>query len=339
MGPAAQFKIDNKTKPLGALGKLEELAYRISLIQNNLNPAINKSYMFVFAGDHGVVEEGVSAFPAEVTGQMVDNFLDGGAAINVLCRHHNIDIRVVDMGVNKVFTDHPNLIQKKVRRGTRSFTLEAAMTTAEMTKAVQHGMDLFCEFNQSEKIDIIGLGEMGIGNTTSASAIISIITGILPTSATGRGTGLDNKGVEHKIKVIEKTLNFHHLDSQNGFEILCKIGGFEIAGIVGAALAAASQQTIIVLDGVISTAAGLVANLINPKVKDYFIASHISVEKAHQAALSHLGLNPILDLEMRLGEGCGAALVIDLADSACRIMREMASFDEAGVAKKKKILS
>ena len=335
LGPKAQWKIDNKTKPLGALGKLEELAYRLSLIQNSLEPVIKRRGMLVFAGDHGVVEEGVSAYPAEVTGQMVDNFLDGGAAINVLCRHHNIDLRVVDMGVDKIFADHPALIRKKVRRGTRNFAVEAAMTAQEMVKAVQNGMDVFTEFNQKKKIDIIGLGEMGIGNTTSASAIISAITGITPSAVTSRGTGIDNKGLEHKVKVIEKALKFHDLDPENGFEILRKIGGFEIAGIVGAALVAAYNQTAIVLDGVISTAAGLIAYLINPDVKGYLISGHKSVETAQQAALSYIGLTPIIDLNMRLGEGTGAALTIDLADASCRIMREMASFDEAGVAQKK----
>ena len=334
LGAKAQWKIDNKTKPLGALGKLEELAYRLSLIQNRLDPVIKRRGMLVFAGDHGVVEEGVSAYPAAVTGQMVDNFLDGGAAINVLCRYHNIDLRVVDMGVDKIFAEHPALIRKKVRRGTRNFAIEAAMTAQEMVKAVENGMDVFTEFKQKKKIDIVGLGEMGIGNTTSASAIISVITGGPPSAVTSRGTGIDNKGLEHKVEVIEKALKFHDLDPENGFEILREIGGFEIAGIVGAALAAAYSRTAIVLDGVISTAAGLLAYLINPDVKGYLISGHKSVETAQQAALSYIGLTPIIDLNMRLGEGTGAALTIDLADAACHIMREMASFDEAGVDKK-----
>ncbi len=334
--PAAKWKIDNKAKPQGSLGKLENLACRLSLIQDNLNPEINRKCMFVFAGDHGVVEEGVSAFPSEVTGQMVDNFLNGGAAINVFCRHHKIELRVVDMGVDKVFEAHPALIRKKVRRSTRNFAIEPAMTEDEMVKAVQNGMDVVTEYNENRKIDIVGLGEMGIGNTTSASAIISSITGISSGAATGRGTGVDNKGLEHKAKVIEKAMNFHRLDSNDGFAILCKTGGFEIAGIVGAILAAASYKTAVVLDGVISTAAGLVACLINPDVKGYLLSGHKSVEVAQQVALSHMKLDaPILDLNMRLGEGTGAALAIDLVCVACRMMGEMASFDEAGVSKKK----
>lgn len=334
LGPKAQWKIDNKTKPLGALGKLETLAFRLSLIQDTLNPMIHRKAIFVFAGDHGVVEEGVSAYPSEVTGQMVENFLEGGAAINVLCRHHGIHMRVVDMGVATVFDDHPALIKKKVRPGTRNFALAPAMSDREMVEAVQNGMDVFTQAYQRQKIDIVGLGEMGIGNTTSASAIISTVTGISPAAATGRGTGIDNKGLEHKAGVIEKALNFHKPDPVNGFDILIKIGGFEIAGMAGAALAAAHHKTAIVLDGVISTAAGLLACLINPDVSGYLISGHKSVEIAQKAALSHMGLDPVIDLNMRLGEGTGAALTIDLADAACRIMREMASFDTAGVSNK-----
>ncbi len=329
---AAQDKIDNKTKPLGALGKLEDLAVQMSLIQNTLNPEINKKASFVFAADHGITEEGVSAFPAEVTFQMVDNFLKGGAAINVLCRHHDIDIKVVDMGVNADFKDHPDLIKKKVRKGTRNFAIEDAMTGQEVFQALAGGMEAFLSIYDKQKIDIVGMGEMGIGNTTSASSIISTITGITPSQATGRGTGIDDKGLAHKTEIIEKALNFHRPDPKNGYEILEKIGGYEIAGMAGAALAAASKGTAVVLDGVISTAAGLVAYIINPHVIGYFISGHKSVEISQKAALSHMGLDPVIDFNMRLGEGTGAALTIDIADAACKIMREMASFDDAGVS-------
>ncbi len=333
---AARDKIDNKTKPLGALGKLEHLAVKISLIQDTLDPIIDKKAMFVFAGDHGVAEEGVSAFPAEVTFQMVDNFLKGGAAINVLCRHHNIDIKVVDMGVNADFEDHPDLIKKKVRKGTRNFAVEEAMTENEVFEALAGGMDAFLSVYDKQKIDIVGLGEMGIGNTTSASAIISTITGISPAEATGRGTGIDDKGLANKTEIIERALKFHRPVSDNGYEILRKIGGYEIAGIAGAVLAAASKGVTIVLDGVISTAGGLVAYIINPDIIGYMIAGHKSVEASQKAALLHMGLDPIIDLNMRLGEGTGAALTIDIADAACKIMREMASFDDAGVSSQEK---
>ena len=330
----AVSKMDNKTKPLGSLGSLEELALRICLVQNTLNPRVDHKSILVFAGDHGVVEEGVSAYPASVTGEMVKNFLNGGAAINVLCRQFDIDMSIVDMGVNADFPPHPMLFDKKVRKGTRNFALEEAMTPEEAEESVSKGMAVFYEKYASNKIDMIGLGEMGIGNTTAASAIICAITGITPIQATGRGTGLDDKGMERKTEIIERVLNFHKPDPEDGFDILCKIGGYEIAGIVGAVLAAVSKGTVVVLDGVISTAAGLVAHTSKPEIGGYLISGHKSVEVAQQAALSHMGLEPVIDFGMRLGEGTGAAITMNVADTACRIMREMASFEEAGVSNK-----
>lgn len=333
---AATAKIDDKTKPLGALGRMEDLAVQMSVIQNNLNPAVNQKSLFVFAGDHGITEEGVSAYPSEVTAQMVDNFLNGGAAINVLCRHHNIDMKVVDMGVKADFSPHPDLLMKKVAKGTKNFAIEDAMTRREMITALENGMTTFLDAHEKSPIDIVGVGEMGIGNTTSASAIISLITGITPARATGRGTGIDDKGLAHKTKVIERVLAFHALNPANGFEILQKIGGFELAGITGAVLAAASKKTAVVMDGVISSAAGLVAYTINPAIQGYLISGHKSVEQAQKAALDHMGLTPLIDLNMRLGEGTGAALAIDMADAACKIMSQMASFDEAKIARAKR---
>ena len=329
----ATVKMDDKTKPLGALGRIEDLAIRMSLIQDDLNPEIRQKNLFVFAADHGITEEGVSAYPSEVTAKMVDNFLNGGAAINVLCRHHNIDMKVVDMGVKGEFNAHPDLLMKKVASGTKNFAIEDAMTKDEMIRALENGMSVFLNAHEKTPIDIVGLGEMGIGNTTSASAIISVITGMTPAQATGRGTGIDDKGLSHKTEVIEKVLAFHTPDPANGFEILQKIGGFEIAGIAGAVLAAVSKQTAVVLDGVISTAAGLVAYVINPAVQGYLISGHKSVEHSQTAALSHMNLVPLIDFGMRLGEGTGAALAMDMANAACKIMRQMASFDEARVAR------
>lgn len=329
---AAQHKIDYKTKPLGALGRLEELAIQMSLIQGSLEPKIRQKNIFVFAGDHGVTEEGVSAFPSEVTAQMVLNFLSGGAAINVLCRHHNIEIKIVDMGVKADFNDHPDLLTKKVAKGTRNLALEEAMTKEQAWQGLKNGMEAFLQSYEHKPIDIVGLGEMGIGNTTPASAIISAITGISPEQATGRGTGIDNQGLEQKTKVIQRALELHHPNPKDGLDVLRKVGGFEIAGIAGAVLAAAAKRCAVVLDGVISTAAGLIAYQINPDIKGYLLAGHRSVEQAQQAALEHMGLRPLLDLDMRLGEGTGAALSIDLAEAACKIMCEMASFEEAGVS-------
>jgi nicotinate-nucleotide--dimethylbenzimidazole phosphoribosyltransferase len=333
--PAIQQKMDNKTKPLGALGRLETLAMQICQIQQTLSPRLDGKFLFVFAADHGITEEGVSAYPSEVTGQMVTNFLDGGAAINVLCRHHGIDMRIVDMGVNADLAPHAQLVDKKVRRGTRNFALEPAMTRGEAIQALEAGMACFFDAHARQPLQIIGLGEMGIGNTTSAAAIISTVTGIPPEQATGRGTGVDDAGMRHKIKVINKVLDFHCPAPTDGLDILCKVGGFEIAGIAGATLAAASKGVAVVLDGVISTAAGLIAYLIKPEIKGYLISGHRSVEIAQAAALEMMGLTPVVNLDMRLGEGTGAALTIDIVDAACRIMREMASFDEAGVSKQK----
>lgn len=331
--PAAALKMDEKTKPLGSLGRMEDIAVQLCLIQNTLNPEINRKHLFVFAGDHGITEEGVSAYPSEVTAQMVNNFLNGGAAINVLCRHHNIEMKVVDMGVKGEFNSHPDLIMHKVANGTANFAVGDAMSKEQMCQALENGMKTFLEAYEKNPIDIVGLGEMGIGNTTSAAAVICAASGITPADAAGRGTGIDDKGLEHKIKVMEKALKFHNLDGQDGFEILQKLGGFEVAGIAGAVLAAASRKTAVVLDGVISTAAGLLAYMIHPDVKGYLISGHKSVEKAQKAALEYMGIEPLIDFNMRLGEGTGAALAIDIADAACRIMREMASFEDAQVAK------
>lgn len=333
--PAAQSKIDNKTKPLGALGRLEDLAVQLCLVQGTLEPHISRKALFVFAADHGVTEEGVSAYPSEVTYQMVLNFLQGGAAINVLCRHNGIEIKVVDMGVKGEFQAHPSLINKKVRSGTANFSLGPAMTPKEAVEAIQHGMDVVLSQVESGPIDIIGLGDMGIGNTTASAAIISAVTGLDPQLATGRGTGVDDKGLEHKANVIAKALEFHGPDPQVPLDVLHKVGGLEIAGIAGAILAAAAKGTVAVLDGVISTAGGLIAYLINPAIKGYLVAGHRSVEPAHKAALEFMGLEPLLDLKMRLGEGTGAALAINLVEASAKIMKEMASFEEAGVSGKK----
>jgi nicotinate-nucleotide--dimethylbenzimidazole phosphoribosyltransferase len=331
--PAAQRKIDEKTKPLGALGQLEDLALQMSLIQKRLDPVINRKALFVFASDHGIAAEGVSAYPAKVTGEMVKNIIAGGAAINVLCRHYGIDIRLVDMGVNADFEDNPLLLKEKIRRGTRNFAVEEAMTPAECTAAAAAGMNAFLREHTLNSIDIVGLGEMGIANTTSASAIISVVTGISARQATGRGTGVDDKGLARKTTVIEKAIQFHHPDPRDGFDVLRKIGGYEIAGIVGAVLAAASVGCAVVLDGLISTAAGLIAFVINPEIEGYLMSGHRSVEAGQQAALTHMGLEPIVDHRMRLGEGTGAAMAISAVEAACRIMCEMASFDDAGVSK------
>lgn len=330
----AQHKIDLKTKPLGSLGILESIAVKMSMIQNNLNPVINNKALFVFAGDHGIVEEGVSAFPAEVTPQMVFNFLNGGAAINVFCRHNDIDIKIIDMGVNFDFEKNDKLVDKKVNKGTKNFFKFPAMTRDEAIKSLQNGIDVFNDTHDKKKIDIIGLGDMGIANTTSSSAIISCITGLDPEKCTGRGTGIDDERFQNKVNIIKKAVSFHKPKKDDAVDILQKVGGFEIGGIAGAILAASYNKVPVVIDGIISTAGAIIAYLLNPNVSDYIFAGHKSIEIGQKAALEFMKLEPIIDLKMRLGEGTGASLAIDLIDASCRIMREMASFEDAGVSNK-----
>lgn len=329
----AQQKVDLKTKPLGALGRIEDLAVQMSVIRNDLNPSVDCRRMFVFAGDHGVVEEGVSAFPAKVTVQMVENFLDGGAAINVFCNQYAIELAVVDMGVQGEFADHPLLIKKKVAWGTNNFAVQRAMSMEQALLAVENGARCFLERNEQARCDMVGMGEMGIGNTSSATAIICSAAGLSVEAVVGRGTGVDDSGLYRKREVLEKALALHRPAAADGLELLSKVGGYEIAGICGAVLAAASEGCCIVLDGIISTAGGLIAYLLCPAVRDYLIAGHRSVETGQQAALDIMGLDPVLDLDLRLGEGTGAAITMNLVDLACRMMREMASFDEAGVSR------
>ncbi len=330
----AQYKMDNKTKPLGSLGKLEELAVQLCAIKNTLKPKTDSKLMLVFAGDHGITEEGVSAFPQEVTAQMVRNFAAGGAAINVLCAQYGTGLRVIDMGVNAEIEYSEMVLDKKVRKGTRNFALGDAMTGEEATVAVKNGMDAFLEIHGRNPVDILGLGEMGIGNTSSAAMIISMLGGLPVEETAGRGTGMDDPGLAHKIKVLRKALALHSPSPKGGVEILRAVGGFEIAGMAGAALAAASRRVPVVLDGVISTAAGLIAWAIDPRIKDYLIVGHKSVERAQAIACGLLGLEPVLDLSMRLGEGTGAVLAMGLMESAALLLECMASFEDASVSAK-----
>ncbi len=331
LGDQAQKKVDHKTKPLGALGRIEKLAVRLSTMQKTLMPTVLCPRMFVFAGDHGVVEEGVSAFPAKVTVQMVENFLDGGAAINVFCRQYGIELAVVDMGVNGDFADHTLLVRQKVARGTNNFAVQPAMTMDQALLSIENGARTFLEKHGQRSGNLVGMGEMGIGNSSSATAIICGASGLSAAKVAGRGTGVDDRGLARKIEVIEKALALHQLNPNDGLLLLAKVGGFELGGICGAILAAASVGCCVVLDGIISTAAGLLAYRLCPGVAEYLVAGHKSVEAGQQIALKIMGLKPVLDLDLRLGEGTGAAITMNLIDLSCRMMREMASFDEAGV--------
>ncbi|MCX5701178.1 MAG: nicotinate-nucleotide--dimethylbenzimidazole phosphoribosyltransferase [Candidatus Omnitrophica bacterium] len=329
-----QERLDNLTKPLGSLGRLEELAKKICGITGKDSPSLENKVIFTLAADHGVTDEGVSAYPKEVTAQMVYNFLNGGAGINVLAKHVGARVVIVDIGVAADLKADPRLLVKKINYGTKNMAKGPAMTRDEAIKAICVGMDLF-EEEYKRGVGIIGTGEMGIGNTTAASAITACFTGKTVEEITGRGAGLDDAGLKKKIDTIKKSLAINNPDSSDAFDVLSKVGGFEIAGLAGIILAATSKKVPVIIDGFISGSAALVAFKITPKVKDYMIAAHCSVESGHKHILEHIGLRPLFDLDLRLGEGTGGALGIGLADAAVKILTQMATFKSANVSEKK----
>ena len=330
-----QNRLDSLTKPQGSLGRLEELAKQIVEITGNEMPKLDRKVIFTLAGDHGVASSGVSAYPKEVTPQMVYNFLAGGAGINVLAKHVGAEVVVADLGVACDLKAHPDLIIKKVNYGTKNIAEGAAMTKEEAVKSIENGIGVFEEkFRALGGIDIAGTGEMGIANTTPSSAIVSVITGKEVNMVTGRGTGIDDARLQLKIKTIEKAIQINKPDPDDALDVLSKIGGFEIGGLVGIILAASSLRVPVVIDGFISSAAALVAYKLEPKTRDYMISAHFSVERGHAAIFDYLGLKPLLDLNLRLGEGTGAALAIGVAEAAVKILTQMATFDDAGVSKK-----
>jgi nicotinate-nucleotide--dimethylbenzimidazole phosphoribosyltransferase len=328
----AQKRLDNLTKPQGSLGRLEEFARRLVAITENPMPDIDKKVIFTFAGDHGVAEEGVSAYPKEVTGQMVLNFLRGGAGINVLARHAGAEIIVVDIGVDLDFENADGLVSKKVIRGTKNIVKVPAMTREEAEKCIQVGIELASEYAK-KGYKIFGTGDMGIANTTPSSAIASVLTGRSVKEVTGRGTGIGDDALRRKIKVIEDAISVNRPDTADPIDVLSKIGGAEIGGITGLILGAAANRIPVVVDGFISTAGALIAYCIEPNTKGYMFASHKSQETGHKAMLEKIGLSPILDLDLRLGEGTGAALAMMIIDAGLKIYKEMATFGEAGVSK------
>ncbi|MBK3519266.1 nicotinate-nucleotide--dimethylbenzimidazole phosphoribosyltransferase [Carboxylicivirga marina] len=325
-----QKKIDLKTKPLGALGTLEKIAFKVCQIQETLEPKLNKPAILVCAGDHGITQEKVSPFPQEVTFQMVMNFLGGGAAINVFSRQNDIRLLVADTGVNFDFEPSGQLLDLKIRKGTRNFAIEPAMTIEECQTAINNGAQVIEKLHK-EGTNIIGFGEMGIGNTTSATALMCKIGGFTAQEASGAGTGLDANGISHKASVIEKALQLHSAIS-NPIEILATFGGYEIATICGAILKAAELKMTILSDGFIATSALIVAHAINPNVTDYCLFAHESNEQGHKLMLQHLNAEPILHLGMRLGEGTGSAVAYPIIESAVNFMNEMSSFEDAGVS-------
>jgi nicotinate-nucleotide--dimethylbenzimidazole phosphoribosyltransferase len=327
----AVARLNSLTKPLGSLGRLEEIAARLVAIREEERPRCSKKVIFTLAADHGVTDEGVSAYPKAVTRQMVLNFIAGGAAINVLSRHGGIEVVVVDIGVDGDFSEVGNLVHAKVCRGTSNMAQGPAMTQAELLAALGVGIELAAMAGR-EGNTLAGTGEMGIGNTTAASAITSVLTGRPVAQVTGRGTGLDEPGLKRKIEVIERALAVNRPDPADPLDLLRKVGGLEIAGLTGLIVGAASRRIPVAIDGFISTAAAAVACALEPRVRQFLFASHKSSEPGHAALLEFIGDTPLLDLQMRLGEGTGAALAMTLIDAAAKILDEMATFSTAGVS-------
>lgn len=334
--PAAQAQARERqqqlTKPAGSLGQLEALAIQIAGITRNPLPTTERKAIIVMAGDHGVTVEGVSAYPAAVTPQMVLNFARGGAAINALARQVGARVVVVDVGV-AVDVVHPQVISRKVAPGTANMAVGPAMTREQAVAAIEVGLDIAQE-EAARGLDLIATGEMGIGNTTAASAITAALTGVAVPLVSGRGTGIGDEQFAHKIQVIERALACNRPDPTDPLDVLAKVGGLEIAGLVGVVLGAAARRVPVVVDGFISGAAALVAVRLCPTVREYLIAGHVSAERGHRLILEQLGLSPLLDLDLRLGEGTGAALAMGLIDAALRAHREMATFAEAGVSER-----
>jgi nicotinate-nucleotide--dimethylbenzimidazole phosphoribosyltransferase len=329
---AAHRRLDTLTKPLGALGRLEALAVQICAAQRTLRPSITQPVAVVFAADHGVAERGVSAYPRAVTEQMVKNFLAGGAAINVLARLQGMELWIVDAGVDADCEAHPRLIQAKVRRGTRDFTVEAALSASECRAALEQGRTVVQRIVPPDGNTLV-LGEMGIGNTASAALLMHGLSGVPLIECIGRGTGLDDAGLERKHAVL-RAARERRTPPQDPIELLTEFGGCEIAMLVGAVLGAAERRHLVIIDGFTVTVAAALAARIAPAVLDYCIFGHCSQEQAHRRLLAHLGVKPLLDLDMRLGEGSGAALALSVVRAAVALFKEMATFEGAAVSEK-----
>ncbi len=330
----ARLRQEILTKPQGSLGVLEELSIRIAGIKGSSWPRIEKKVIVIMVGDHGVVAEGVSLYPQVVTSQMVQNFLRGGAAINVLGRHVGARVVVVDMGVGVNLGECPGLMVKKIASGTKNIARGPAMSREQAFRSLERGIEVVEELAK-EGMDILATGDMGIGNTTPSTAILSVFTSAPVGAVTGRGTGLNDQGLQNKVRVIEEALSVNAPNGKDPMDVLAKVGGFEIGGIAGMIIGAAANRIPVVIDGFISGAGALLAVKLQPRVREYLIAAHISAEKGHGVMLEEMGLVPLLDLGLRLGEGTGAALAISLVEAAVKIFKEMATFNEAGVSQAK----
>jgi len=331
----AHNHLDSLTKPPGSLGVLEDLACRFSALRQKPFPTQYKKSLFVFAADHGVVAEKVSAYPSEVTGQMVRNFIDEGAAINVLADHYDVNVEVVDIGVAGDFEDLPKLLHRKIAKGTANMAKGPAMTRQQAEQALDVGWQLAVGAAGKE-VDIIGVGDMGIGNTTPSSAILSLYGKTAPENSTGRGTGVDDATLKHKIEVITQAIQLNQPNEDDPVEVLAKIGGFEIGGIAGMILGCAANKIPVVVDGLVSAAGAMIALKMNPKVADAIFTSHKSVEPGHQIFFDVLQTPPLFDFRMRLGEGTGAVIGISILEAAAKIYSRMATFQSANISGKEK---
>jgi nicotinate-nucleotide--dimethylbenzimidazole phosphoribosyltransferase len=328
---AARQRLDNLTKPVGSLGMLEDMAEKLAGIQRKARPCLGDKAVVVCAGDHGVVEEGISRFPSEVTRQMVINFLNGGAAINVLSRVAGVRVVVADIGVDGPQIDHPELINLRVKNGTDNFICGPAMSKEEAVAAVEAGITLALQ-QVKKGVKALATGDMGIGNTTASSAVLAAISGLEPEAITGRGTGIDDSMLAKKREIVARALNVNKPDPGDGLDVLSKVGGLEIGAMAGVILGGAASGVPVIIDGFISGAAALLAYKMAPRCREYMFASHLSQEPGHRIMLEMLGLKPVLHLEMRLGEGTGAVLALPLLDAAVRVLNEMATFEEAAVS-------
>ena len=331
--PAIRAHLDQLTKPPKSLGRLEDLAAQYCLVTNSLTPSLGKKKIFTFAGDHGVAAEGVSAYPKEVTPQMVRNLLAGGAAVNVLARHAGAEVAVIDIGVDDPLNEAPNLIRRKVKSGTNNIAKGPAMTLEEAGQAIEVGIELARSAAQ-DQVTLIGTGEMGIANTTPSSALFAALLPCPVEDITGRGTGIDDAGLIRKMEVIKQSLKVNREKLSDPLQALAALGGLEIAGICGLCLGAAASRIPVVVDGFISSAGALAACRLCPPVRDYLFFSHLSEEAGHATFLRIFKVAPILDLKMRLGEGTGAALAMSVIEASVKVYNEMATFASAGVSDK-----
>ncbi|WP_028585411.1 nicotinate-nucleotide--dimethylbenzimidazole phosphoribosyltransferase [Desulfogranum mediterraneum] len=324
-------RLADQARPQGSLGMLETLSARLAAIAGTLDVRLQEKVIVTCAGDHGVVAEGVSCFPQEVTPQMVYNFVQGGASVSVLAKEAGARVRVADLGVNYDFEPELDIIHAKVARGTANFSREAAMSREQAIQAVEAGIRIVDQLVAAGPLDLLGTGDMGIANTTPSTAVIAAFSGIPVAELTGRGTGLDDQGLARKVEVISRGLALHQPDPADPLEVLAKVGGFEIGGLAGLVIGAAVHGIPVVCDGLISTAGALIACELVPAARAYLFASHNSVEVGHAFMLEHLGLEPILDLKFRLGEGTGAAVAMQLMVAATRVLAEIKTFSEVGI--------